>query len=50
MRVDQAGEIIVAAIEARNDRVLVGSDAKAAAFLERIAPTHYWDLAKRTMR
>ncbi len=50
MPADQAGEIIVAAIEARKDRVLVGSDAKAASLLERIAPTHYWDLAKRIMR
>ena len=50
MPAEQAGEIILAAIEARKDRVLVGSDAKVAAFLERLAPTHYWNVAKRIMR
>jgi short-subunit dehydrogenase len=35
---EEAGEIIVKAIERRSPRVLVGNDAKIAAALERIAP------------
>lgn len=38
----QAGEIIVKAVEARRTRVLVGSDAKFVALLERLAPVSYW--------
>ena len=46
-----AGETIVTGIEARRPRVLVGSDAKAAAMLERFAPTSHWNmLQKRMMR
>jgi NADP-dependent 3-hydroxy acid dehydrogenase YdfG len=39
-----AGEIIVQAIEHRKPRVLVGSDAKLIAFIERVAPVSYWKL------
>lgn len=39
---EKAGEIIVAAAERRRLRVLVGSDAKLAVLIERIAPVSYW--------
>lgn len=39
---EKAGEIIVAAAERRRSRVLVGSDAKLAGLIERIAPVSYW--------
>jgi NAD(P)-dependent dehydrogenase (short-subunit alcohol dehydrogenase family) len=35
---EEAGEIIVKAIERRRPRVIVGRDAKVAAFIERVAP------------
>ena len=44
---EEAAEHIVAGIEARKDRVLVGTDAKLASLLERIVPTRYWDVLKR---
>jgi short-subunit dehydrogenase len=37
-----AGEIIVRGIEAGKARVLVGSDARAVALIERLAPVSYW--------
>jgi short-subunit dehydrogenase len=40
----QAGEIIVNAVERRAARVLVGSDAKLMALIERLAPVSYWSL------
>jgi NAD(P)-dependent dehydrogenase (short-subunit alcohol dehydrogenase family) len=43
----RAGEIIVAGIVNRRPRVIVGSDAKIAALLERLAPVSYWNLLKR---
>jgi short-subunit dehydrogenase len=46
----RAGEIIVAAIERRRARVLVGADAKAIALIERIAPVHYWPVLARVFR
>ncbi len=39
---DRAGEIIVRAVERELPRVLVGSDAKALALLERLLPVRYW--------
>lgn len=42
----EAGETIVNGIERRAVRVLVGSDARAAALLERLAPVSYWKLIK----
>jgi NADP-dependent 3-hydroxy acid dehydrogenase YdfG len=50
MAPEQAGEIIVRGIEKRRARILVGSDAKAAAFLERLAPVGYWNLLKKAMK
>jgi NADP-dependent 3-hydroxy acid dehydrogenase YdfG len=47
---EQAGEIIVRGIEKRRARILVGSDAKAAALLERLAPTGYWNLLKKAIK
>ncbi|MGJ7917123.1 SDR family NAD(P)-dependent oxidoreductase [Massilia sp. LXY-6] len=49
MPAEQAGDIIVRGIEKRRARILVGSDAKAAAFLERLAPVGYWNLLKKAM-
>jgi NADP-dependent 3-hydroxy acid dehydrogenase YdfG len=37
-----AGEIIVRAVERRQNRVLVGNDAKLLALIERVAPVSYW--------
>ena len=45
----QAGEIIVAGIEKERSRILVGNDAKAASFIERLVPVGYWNLLKRSM-
>lgn len=47
---ERAGEIIVKAIERRKARVLVGSDARLAALIERIAPVSYWRLIGRGAR
>ena len=43
----QAGEIIVEAALARKGRVLVGNDAKVAAFFERLFPVDYWRKIQR---
>jgi hypothetical protein len=47
---EAAGEIIVRGIERRAPRILVGSDAKLAALVERLAPVAYWDLLRRFVR
>ena len=39
---ETAGEIIVRGVEQRKARILVGSDAKFAAFVERLMPVSYW--------
>lgn len=39
---DVAGETIVRGVEQRRPRILVGSDAKFAALVERLAPVNYW--------
>ena len=44
---ERAGETIVRAIERRRPRVIVGNDAKIAAFIERIAPVSYMRLLDR---
>jgi len=49
MAPERAGEIIVEGIERRRPRVLVGSDAKFAATLERLMPVGYWRLLGRAM-
>ena len=52
---EAAAETIAAAIERRDARVLVGQDAKAAAFVQRLFPVTYWkhvarDIARRVKR
>jgi short-subunit dehydrogenase len=47
---ERAGEIIVRGIEKRRARILVGRDAKAAAFLERLSPVGYWKLLKKAVK
>jgi NAD(P)-dependent dehydrogenase (short-subunit alcohol dehydrogenase family) len=44
---EQAGEIIVSGVEAGRARILVGRDAKLAAFVARLAPVNYWNLLQR---
>ena len=43
----EAGETIVAGIERRRARIIVGNDAKLAALIERIAPVGYWSFLGR---
>jgi NAD(P)-dependent dehydrogenase (short-subunit alcohol dehydrogenase family) len=45
-----AGETIVAGVERRRDRVLIGSDARAIALLVRLAPVSYWKIIERFFR
>jgi len=47
---EKAGEIIVSGMERKKPRVMVGSDAKTAALIERIAPVSYWKHLQRMMR
>ena len=52
---EKAAETIAVAIERRDARVLVGQDAKAAAFVQRLFPVTYWkhvarDIARRVQR
>lgn len=44
---EQAGEIIVQAIEQRLPRVLVGNDAKMMSVVERIMPVRYWQMLSK---
>ncbi len=44
-----AGETIVQAVERRQARVLVGTDAKVIALLVRVAPVSYWRLITRLL-
>ena len=41
---EAAGEIIVSAVERRQSRVLVGSDAKLISLIARLVPVSYWKL------
>jgi NAD(P)-dependent dehydrogenase (short-subunit alcohol dehydrogenase family) len=43
----RAGKIIVEAIERRRPRVIVGSDARLVALIERLFPVSYWKLIGR---
>jgi NAD(P)-dependent dehydrogenase (short-subunit alcohol dehydrogenase family) len=43
---DRAAQIIVAGIERRRARILVGGDAKFVALLERLVPVHHWRVMK----
>jgi NAD(P)-dependent dehydrogenase (short-subunit alcohol dehydrogenase family) len=45
-----AGETIVRGIENRKARILVGSDAKFAALVERLMPVTYWSWLERRSR
>ena len=47
---ETAADIILKGVERRQARVLVGNDAKAAAWLERLTPTAYWRLIGRHLR
>ena len=47
---DRAGEIIVAGMERRRPRVLVGADARRASLIERIAPVSYWKHLQRRLK
>ncbi len=47
---EKAGEIIVQGIEKRKARILVGTDAKIVAVLERFSPVHYWKLLKKGVK
>lgn len=46
---ETAGEIIVKGIEARRARIIVGSDAKLLASLERLMPVGHWGVIRRLM-
>jgi len=48
MPAERAGEIIVKGIERRRPRVLIGMDAKIAAFIERLLPVSYWKIFERS--
>ncbi|GAB3453291.1 SDR family NAD(P)-dependent oxidoreductase [Massilia terrae] len=50
MPASEAGEIIVRGIERRQARILVGSDAKIASLLERLAPVSYWNLLRKAIK
>ncbi len=45
-----AGETIVRGVEQRRPRILVGSDSKFAALVERLAPVNYWRWLDRGMK
>jgi NAD(P)-dependent dehydrogenase (short-subunit alcohol dehydrogenase family) len=44
---EQAGEIIVSGVEKDRPRIIVGSDAKLAALIERLFPVSYWKFIGR---
>jgi len=44
---EQAGEIVVAGVEKELPRIIVGSDAKFAALVERLFPVSYWKFIGR---
>jgi short-subunit dehydrogenase len=44
-----AGETIVRGVEKRKARVLVGTDAKVLALIERLMPVNYWNLLGRRL-
>ena len=46
---EKAGEIIISGAQAGKSRVLVGSDARFAGLIERIAPVAYWKFLGRSM-
>jgi NAD(P)-dependent dehydrogenase (short-subunit alcohol dehydrogenase family) len=44
---EEAGEIIVRAIEQRRPRIIVGADARNASYVERLFPVTYWKIVGR---
>jgi short-subunit dehydrogenase len=44
---DQAAEIILRGVDRGNERILVGHDAHAVDWLQRVAPRRYFDVVKR---
>ena len=44
---ERAGEIIVTGVEKERPRIIVGSDAKFAALVERLFPVSYWKFIGR---
>lgn len=46
---DRAAELVIAAMVARNPRLLIGADAKALAGLSRALPRRHWSLLQRGM-
>ncbi|MBY0490366.1 MAG: SDR family oxidoreductase [Gemmatimonadaceae bacterium] len=46
---NEAGEIIARGIERRQQRILVGTDAKVLSLLVRLMPVRYWDLMRMTL-
>ena len=45
----RAAEIILAAVERRRGRVLVGSDARLIALVERLVPVSYWGVIQKLL-
>jgi hypothetical protein len=45
----KAAQAIVVGIERRRARVLIGSDARVASWLERLMPVGYWRLIRRRL-
>lgn len=45
----EAAQIILTAVERREPRVIVGTDAKIGAWAERLMPITYWKLARKLM-
>ena len=47
---ERAGEIIVAGMERRAPRILVGTDCKRAAFIQRLSPVYYWKHLQKRLK
>ena len=45
----EAAAIILGAVERRQPRVIVGTDAKIGAWAERLMPITYWKFARKLM-
>jgi short-subunit dehydrogenase len=46
---DIAADTIIAGIEKRAPRVLIGSDAKRIALIQRLFPVRYWNIMRRAL-
>ncbi|GJE55996.1 SDR family NAD(P)-dependent oxidoreductase [Methylobacterium thuringiense] len=49
MKPEEAARIILAGIEARAPRVIVGADARRVALIQRLMPVRYWSLLRRAI-